>query len=181
MNTDEIIYLRNGILENNYIKTDLTYDNYISVSHQDMIDEECSICLNTFDNEISILDCGHKFHTSCIERWSQIKPTCPLCRKFIYSQLNIKARKHKNVFIKYDITCYDNYIKIKKYNLDIFINEKIIDYKKIRRIIYKKFFSIVYNENGRTSNKINDKHLNFKIIDSENIILFNYLKEKIGI
>ena len=39
----------------------------------------CSICLETFKykDELTVLDCKHCFHTSCINSWKQ---TCPLCR-----------------------------------------------------------------------------------------------------
>ena len=40
----------------------------------------CSICLdNDNDNRMRKLNCGHKFHYSCIEEWLQIKKVCPLC------------------------------------------------------------------------------------------------------
>lgn len=47
--------------------------------------EECSICLNSIirrsQRNARTLDCGHKFHTSCIERWKrQGNYTCPVCR-----------------------------------------------------------------------------------------------------
>ena len=48
-------------------------------------DDECPICINNMD-EINtvILECGHKFHASCM--FTSIKTNfhkCPLCRKKI--------------------------------------------------------------------------------------------------
>jgi len=42
---------------------------------------ECSICLDNDDNNRRKrkLNCGHKFHFTCIEGWLKIKKKCPLC------------------------------------------------------------------------------------------------------
>ncbi len=44
--------------------------------------ERCSIC---YDNLRSFqivreLNCGHKFHQKCVDKWFENKDTCPLCR-----------------------------------------------------------------------------------------------------
>ena len=46
---------------------------------------ECTICLEDLDknSSVSVLKCGHEFHTSCIKDWMKIKKTCPICRKKI--------------------------------------------------------------------------------------------------
>jgi hypothetical protein len=46
------------------------------------LEEECSICLSkTSDVARPIkLSCGHQFHESCLGRWLESSPTCPLCR-----------------------------------------------------------------------------------------------------
>jgi hypothetical protein len=43
--------------------------------------EECCICLD-MDNtgEWSILQCGHKFHGTCVSTWLRSHQTCPVCR-----------------------------------------------------------------------------------------------------
>jgi len=43
----------------------------------------CSICLKSVQNVKSIfqLPCKHVFHFSCIDKWSYISTTCPLCRR----------------------------------------------------------------------------------------------------
>ena len=50
----------------------------------------CSICLEQInDKEINLitilLDCNHKYHQKCINKWLQYKKyTCPYCRNNIY-------------------------------------------------------------------------------------------------
>lgn len=51
--------------------------------------DECPICLEPFtQNNLAILECGHKFHFRCILK-DITKPrsnkTCPLCRASVYS------------------------------------------------------------------------------------------------
>lgn len=45
---------------------------------------ECSICLMNIKHEEPIyqLPCSdkHIFHEGCLENWSRVKPTCPVCR-----------------------------------------------------------------------------------------------------
>lgn len=45
---------------------------------------ECSICYepiqNTRQSLTSLAICHHTFHTICIQTWSSIHPSCPLCR-----------------------------------------------------------------------------------------------------
>ena len=43
--------------------------------------EDCAICLEplTVHNHISVLTCGHIFHTPCIYAWLHKKQTCPYC------------------------------------------------------------------------------------------------------
>lgn len=40
----------------------------------------CSICLNEIDIQITTLPCNHIYHTECIEAWVEINNTCPYCR-----------------------------------------------------------------------------------------------------
>jgi hypothetical protein len=43
---------------------------------------DCSICLESLSGDPSRrLRCGHTFHESCIARWYQSRPNCPLCRR----------------------------------------------------------------------------------------------------
>jgi hypothetical protein len=41
--------------------------------------EICTICLEPCLIGIE-LECGHKFHKKCIQKWTSLKKTCPNCR-----------------------------------------------------------------------------------------------------
>ena len=50
------------------------------------INDNCIICYDDFnDKECIILDCKHKFHLSCIDKWflNYDKNFCPLCKENI--------------------------------------------------------------------------------------------------
>ena len=62
--------------------------------------EICPICLINFkDNNLIVLECGHKFHASCIFQTLAINHNkCPLCRykmKYIYPN-----KHHLNTLLK---------------------------------------------------------------------------------
>ena len=45
---------------------------------------QCSICLEELKNkEVEDLECKHEFHKQCIQRWKEMKKSCPLCRENI--------------------------------------------------------------------------------------------------
>tara|TARA_B110000977_G_C11090636_1_gene496733 strand:+ start:1829 stop:2440 length:612 start_codon:yes stop_codon:yes gene_type:complete len=46
---------------------------------------QCSICLDNINigESFVTLQCSHKFHLHCIERWCQSHNTCPMCRNVI--------------------------------------------------------------------------------------------------
>jgi len=42
----------------------------------------CAICLDDINDNMTKLDCGHKFHSKCINLWIEKgHKTCPMCRK----------------------------------------------------------------------------------------------------
>ena len=44
----------------------------------------CSICCENIDfsnEEISVLNCGHLFHQTCLQQWLDTSSTCPDCRR----------------------------------------------------------------------------------------------------
>jgi len=65
-------------IEANNENTELTQVNYISQST-----DECSICLETFENkEVIQFECFHKYHTECIHDWINRRKNninCPEC------------------------------------------------------------------------------------------------------
>ena len=62
----------------------------IDVSSQKFGDTEktftnCSICSDDYkdDDTVSVLNCKHMFHKSCIEEWGHYNPVCPVCKSKI--------------------------------------------------------------------------------------------------
>jgi hypothetical protein len=43
-------------------------------------EDKCAVCLCKLDDKTCMLECGHKFHTTCIFTWFKKKPSCPMCR-----------------------------------------------------------------------------------------------------
>ncbi len=52
--------------------------------------EKCVICLDDYDydNNVGKLECEHKYHQKCIERWLMEKTICPLCKYNVLSSNN---------------------------------------------------------------------------------------------
>jgi hypothetical protein len=48
-------------------------------------ENECVICLDIISSsncdQTAVLDCGHAFHSACIQQWAKTANTCPLCQK----------------------------------------------------------------------------------------------------
>ncbi len=50
----------------------------------------CSICLEVDKKDVKILDkCQHAFCVSCIDKWFEVRKTCPLC-KHDYGETSLK-------------------------------------------------------------------------------------------
>ena len=47
----------------------------------------CPICLESFTSkcEISSTQCGHIFHSDCIQKWLKLKRQCPFCLEKAFS------------------------------------------------------------------------------------------------
>ncbi|KAJ7952839.1 E3 ubiquitin-protein ligase MBR2-like [Quillaja saponaria] len=54
---------------------------FITVETQEK-DESCCICQEEYidGEDLGNLDCGHKFHFTCIKQWLVQKNTCPICK-----------------------------------------------------------------------------------------------------
>ena len=48
-----------------------------------IIHHECLICLDEFNEgeTVSLIKCGHMYHTQCVYSWFVNSKTCPLCDK----------------------------------------------------------------------------------------------------
>ncbi|UXI18484.1 Tubulin-specific chaperone cofactor E-like protein [Sarcoptes scabiei] len=62
-----------------------------TVEEIDKNDDRCSICymeMQSTNQHISITDCNHLFHRSCIKKWLAIQNKCPLCASEIIGTQN---------------------------------------------------------------------------------------------
>jgi len=65
----------------------LPYKDYKSRKKQSQAQQkfkECSICLDEFDTNdtiIEIMSCPHIFHKECAKKWFSKNKTCPVCKK----------------------------------------------------------------------------------------------------
>ena len=57
--------------------------------------QNCSICLQKYDNNKLELECGHYFHIKCIIDWNKRSDTCPICRKKITIKTHPITNKEK--------------------------------------------------------------------------------------
>ena len=72
-------------------------------NQKEIFSESCIICLDNFEEkdknrelkekeEVSVLECGHKFHTKCISKWFRKEQKCPICRM----KFDIRGNDDKN-------------------------------------------------------------------------------------
>ena len=75
---------------------------------KEIFTESCIICLDDFKTndknsenkelkekeEVSVLECGHKFHTKCIANWLRKEQKCPICRM----KFDIKENDDNNYY-----------------------------------------------------------------------------------
>ncbi|XP_008804068.2 E3 ubiquitin-protein ligase RNF43-like [Phoenix dactylifera] len=54
--------------------------------------ETCSICLESFQagSVIGIPQCGHRYHWDCITQWYDRANTCPLCRRYVLENADVR-------------------------------------------------------------------------------------------
>ncbi|VVU95804.1 Ring finger domain [seawater metagenome] len=96
------------------------------------MNEICAICLDDDSNLDLILPCNHKFHSQCILPWLKSNGTCPYCRACPKTSFQAFFSKAFIIPLR---------IKLEEENLRFSYPNKYhyrIDYKKIRRIYYKK-------------------------------------------
>lgn len=50
-------------------------------SRHAVVSPQCPVCLSDMSMATArTLECGHTFHTRCLERWKRTSRTCPMCR-----------------------------------------------------------------------------------------------------
>jgi Deltex C-terminal domain/Ring finger domain len=80
----------------------------MAVQAQAVYDAECSICLARLRNHcpvVSLADCSHQFHSSCIESSTSHARKCPLCRAPIGSPQGKMPSGNMQIQVQPDLTC----------------------------------------------------------------------------
>lgn len=56
--------------------------------------DTCSICTDQYQDTdiVSVLDCDHVYHTTCIKEWGHYHPSCPVCKTKIPTSISYSAR-----------------------------------------------------------------------------------------
>ena len=80
----ESLELYNSVEKKEDIIVDVSCILYKDIGDDEFLKNQniCSICLHEYENEdkISITQCKHVFHNSCIKEWGHYKQECPLCK-----------------------------------------------------------------------------------------------------
>jgi hypothetical protein len=70
--------------------------NIVKISNTD--NNECSICLQTDDNNFVEIKCGHQFHNNCIiNSMKSGLMLCPVCKQGIKSEDTINYHNHNEI------------------------------------------------------------------------------------
>lgn len=136
------------------------------------INDNCVICLSNYNNiyiNTIILPCNHTFHKLCIFKSLQYQfkytglLSCPICRKSlnVYNCIN-----HIFIYINHKIIKYKKIYKniIKKHNNNLFIQKKIYNYLLF---ILNKYYNFKFIHGN------NYNHIFINILDS--YLLINLL------
>ena len=70
------------------------FSNIFNISEEN----KCSICLEVNNNNKISLDCGHKYHSLCIQKWKLRNDSCPICRQRI--SMEKYSRNKINSFLR---------------------------------------------------------------------------------
>ena len=113
----------------------------------------CSICLDNIediDNHKNIrkLRCGHMFHKECIDEWLHDHSTCPYCRCYINSSINVKIFKPMSFFGKSAIIALpeNNTMSLTIYFSKNIFSKKIliiVDRFRLKQYMIKNFSIII--------------------------------------
>jgi hypothetical protein len=93
---------------------------------------QCSVCLENINvgESCVTLECNHKFHVQCIERWCERHNTCPVCRHQIEEpQQNVQRTQRiivnnistVHMTVNYEGNVYNTYWNSCNTLVDIFI------------------------------------------------------------
>ena len=103
---------------------------------------QCPVCLGDMSVQTTrSLECGHAFHTRCLERWKRTSRTCPMCRTpFDQPQYKIRVSVQRLA---------DNHVSSEAYttsNVETLINSFGVDPFMDPRFITDILFEVAANE-----------------------------------
>ena len=122
---------------------------------------ECPICFeNANESNITTTNCGHRFHTKCIDTWLEENYDCPMCRKLICNKFY--ARYVRNPFFSFFYKkCTLIIDKDKKTIIVQYANKiEMLQFCDIKEIYLTRNF-IVFNYRIYTPKAIKFKKINF--------------------
>ncbi|XP_059635224.1 E3 ubiquitin-protein ligase MBR2-like [Cornus florida] len=78
---DHIGNVDTGLSEETMTKS-LKHCKYFLLTEENAEKDSCSVCQEDYEEEddLGILNCGHRFHMECIKRWLRCKNLCPVCK-----------------------------------------------------------------------------------------------------
>lgn len=92
---------------------------------------ECCICLEKILNKnITITECNHLFHTSCLLKYNNQK--CPICRQSMYEISTIKIEQIQSQLN----------LNLEELQRPTLIDSYLIERNKIKKIIYKLIYIV---------------------------------------
>ena len=103
------------------------------------MDFECSICLDNLfsvNTDVSVTQCGHVYHKSCLESATQINKRCPICNT---ENINVVKTIYPNVYKELNYSCCSKDTKE-------FI-EEILNNKREKRVIFLNIIKKLDKEN----------------------------------
>jgi hypothetical protein len=89
---------------------------------------ECAVCLTNCTQETHTLDCGHVYHTTCIDKWLISHGTCPMCRHIVKKPGKVKViiDKQANI-LESDIVEVIEHLPIKFFTSNkFFVDERLV-------------------------------------------------------
>ena len=60
--------------------------------------EQCAVCLENLGNQnVTTLECGHRFHYTCIQHWHRDHSNCPCCRQNIVENHSVSNNRNQEI------------------------------------------------------------------------------------
>lgn len=100
---------------------DSTNNNHIKPNIKDRKILNCTICMEKFNNKVSLKPCQHEYCLECIENWKKNSTACPICKanftqilsksKILYIVKKVKKFHYKDEDIEEEQEWYDNLLQ----------------------------------------------------------------------